>query len=45
MLDSEERDGDREFRTEFIVGELVGMAVNVDYGDEIGRRRMFELMR
>jgi condensin complex subunit 3 len=36
---------DREAEHEFIVRQLVGMAVNLDYGDEIGRRKMFELMR
>lgn len=30
---------------EFIVGELFRIAVNVDYGDEIGRRKMFSLVR
>ncbi|GAA5893397.1 hypothetical protein JCM5296_004865 [Sporobolomyces johnsonii] len=45
LLESEERRQDREEQQEFIVGELVGMAVSLDYGDEIGRRKMFELMR
>ncbi|KAG9120574.1 hypothetical protein FRC07_003879 [Ceratobasidium sp. 392] len=31
--------------TELVVGELLGLAVNLDYGDEIGRRKMFGLMR
>ncbi|BGP22271.1 condensin complex subunit 3 [Rhodotorula toruloides] len=44
-LEADERDEDKEAREEFIVGELVGIAVNLDYGDEIGRRKMFELMR
>jgi condensin complex subunit 3 len=30
---------------EFIVHELFRIAVNVDYGDEIGRRKMFALVR
>lgn len=44
-LEAEERDEDQESQQQFIVGELVGIAVNLDYGDEIGRRKMFELMR
>lgn len=27
----------------FIVGELLKLAVNLDYADEIGRRKMFQL--
>lgn len=45
LLESEERDESAELMQEFTVGELVSMAVNVDYGDEIGRRKMFELIR
>ncbi|KAG8741938.1 hypothetical protein FRC10_002249 [Ceratobasidium sp. 414] len=30
---------------ELVVGELLGLAVNLDYGDEIGRRKMYGLMR
>jgi condensin complex subunit 3 len=30
---------------EFVVGELFRIAVSVDYGDEIGRRKMFSLVR
>ena len=44
-LEAEERDEGQELQQQFIVGELVGIAVNLDYGDEIGRRKMFELMR
>ena len=44
-LEAEERDEEQELQQQFIVGELVGIAVNLDYGDEIGRRKMFELMR
>lgn len=29
----------------FIVGELLSLAVNLDYADEIGRRKMFTLAR
>jgi condensin complex subunit 3 len=45
LLEAEERDEEGELEQEFVVSELVGIAVNVDYGDEIGRRKMFELMR
>ncbi|GAA5998124.1 condensin subunit YCG1 [Rhodotorula paludigena] len=44
-LEADERNDEREANGEFIVGELVGIAVHLDYGDEIGRRKMFELMR
>lgn len=44
-LDADERDTDTERQLQFIVGELVNVAINLDYGDEIGRRKMFELMR
>ncbi|WWC72552.1 uncharacterized protein I206_106514 [Kwoniella pini CBS 10737] len=39
-------DGDQDVtdRT-FIVGELLKLAVNLDYADEIGRRKMFQLAR
>ncbi|CAE6447886.1 unnamed protein product [Rhizoctonia solani] len=30
---------------ELILGELLAFAVNLDYGDETGRRRMFQLIR
>lgn len=30
---------------EFVVGEMLRMAVKLDYGDEIGRRKMFTLIR
>lgn len=45
LLESEERREEKEAEHEFIARELVAMAVNLDYGDEIGRRKMFELMR
>ncbi|BGP19048.1 hypothetical protein JCM10213_009242 [Rhodosporidiobolus nylandii] len=44
-LESEEKDEEREREGEFVLGELVGIAVDADYADEIGRRKMFELMR
>jgi hypothetical protein len=31
--------------SELIVGELLGLAVNLDYADETGRRKMFQLIR
>ncbi|GAA6043061.1 hypothetical protein JCM8097_005142 [Rhodosporidiobolus ruineniae] len=45
VLEAEEKDEELEKDLEFVVGELVGIAVDLDYGDEIGRRKMFELMR
>lgn len=30
---------------EFVLGELLALAVNLDYSDEIGRRKMFQLIR
>ena len=30
--------------TEFIIGELLGLAVHLDYADEIGRRKVFALV-
>ena len=30
---------------EFVIGEMLQMALNLDYGDEIGRRKMFQLIR
>jgi condensin complex subunit 3 len=29
---------------EFILGEMLSIAMHLDYGDEIGRRRMFQLV-
>lgn len=50
MLDDEEdeRRAKREearLDREFIIGEMLRMAVNLDYADEIGRRKMFQLVR
>ncbi|SCV72496.1 BQ2448_4033 [Microbotryum intermedium] len=44
-LDAAERDEVAELELGFVVGELVEMAVDLDYGDEIGRRKIFESMR
>lgn len=30
---------------EFVIGEMLKLAVNLDYTDEIGRRKMFSLVR
>lgn len=30
---------------EFVVSELLKLSVNLDYADEIGRRKMFQLVR
>ncbi|KAH9837531.1 nuclear condensing complex subunit [Rhodofomes roseus] len=30
---------------EFVIGEMLRLAVNLDYADEIGRRKMFQLVR
>lgn len=40
----EEREEARMER-EFIIGEVLRLAVNLDYADEIGRRKMFQLVR
>jgi condensin complex subunit 3 len=37
----EEERADREF----VIGEMLRLAVNLDYADEIGRRKMFGLVR
>lgn len=36
---------DERIEREFVVGELLGLAVGLDYSDEIGRRKMFALVR
>ncbi|KAF8207192.1 nuclear condensing complex subunit [Mycena galopus ATCC 62051] len=36
---------DERHNNEFILGELLKLAVNLDYSDEIGRRKMFALVR
>jgi condensin complex subunit 3 len=51
LLLLEERDEDKVRREEeridreFIIGEMLKLAVNLDYADEIGRRKMFQLVR
>ncbi|KAJ6577355.1 nuclear condensing complex subunit [Mycena capillaripes] len=43
-VNQSEDDDEREDK-EFIVGEMLKLAVNLDYADEIGRRKMFALVR
>lgn len=47
MEDDEERARREEelLDGEFVIGELLRLAVNLDYADEIGRRKMFQLVR
>ena len=33
------------FDKEFVIAELLKLAVHLDYSDEIGRRKMFQLVR
>ncbi|KAJ7678541.1 nuclear condensing complex subunit [Mycena rosella] len=42
--DEDEREEARRHK-EFVVGEMLKLAVNLDYSDEIGRRKMFALVR
>lgn len=39
--ESEMEQGDKEF----VISELLKLAVNLDYADETGRRKMFALIR
>lgn len=41
----DEENEDARHNKEFIAGELLKLAVNLDYADEIGRRKMFALVR
>ena len=43
----EEQDANEEARAdqEFVICEMLRLAVNLDYADEIGRRKMFGLVR
>jgi condensin complex subunit 3 len=45
--DEDERAKKEEVRCdkEFVVGEMCVLAVRLDYSDEIGRRKMFQLVR
>ncbi|KAK2461194.1 hypothetical protein APHAL10511_006721 [Amanita phalloides] len=42
--DLTKEDDDKADR-EFIIAEMLELAINLDYSDEIGRRKMFQLMR
>ncbi|PFH49328.1 hypothetical protein AMATHDRAFT_147847 [Amanita thiersii Skay4041] len=39
------REDDETVEREYMIGEMLKLAVNLDYSDEIGRRKMFQLMR
>ncbi|PSR90834.1 hypothetical protein PHLCEN_2v4803 [Hermanssonia centrifuga] len=41
----EEEHEEERIEREFVIGEMLRMAVNLDYADEIGRRKMFQLVR
>jgi condensin complex subunit 3 len=48
VADEAVRQGEDDYERqdkEFIVGEMLKLAVNLDYADEIGRRKMFALVR
>lgn len=36
---------DERMDREFVIGEMLRLAVDLDYADEIGRRKMFQLVR
>jgi condensin complex subunit 3 len=46
-VDEEQRAKNEEARLakEFVIAEMCKLAVNLDYADEIGRRKMFQLVR
>lgn len=43
----EEQEANEDARAdqEFVISELLKLTVNLDYADEIGRRKMFSLVR
>lgn len=43
--DADEEAEEERMDREFVLGELLRLAVDLDYGDEIGRRKMFMLVR
>lgn len=43
--DAQARREEKQMDAEFIIGEMMRMAVNMDYTDEMGRRKMFSLVR
>lgn len=46
-VSEEEQEANEDARAdrEFVISELLKLAVNLDYADEIGRRKMFGLVR
>jgi condensin complex subunit 3 len=49
-LDANERDVDERLNdllldAEFLIAEMLKLAVNLDYADEVGRRKMFQLVQ
>ncbi|KAG2337723.1 hypothetical protein BDR05DRAFT_894747 [Suillus weaverae] len=43
--DPTEEEEEARIDKEFVIGEMLKVAVNLDYADEIGRRKMFQLVR
>jgi condensin complex subunit 3 len=44
-VDDQENREEARLEKEFIIAEMCKLAVNLDYADEIGRRKMFQLVR
>jgi condensin complex subunit 3 len=44
-IGADEGSEDERIDKEFVIGEMLKLAVNLDYADEIGRRKMFQLVR
>jgi condensin complex subunit 3 len=44
-IGEEEVIDEKQEETEFVIGEMLKLAVHLDYADEIGRRKMFGLVR
>lgn len=44
-IDDEDENEMRRSDKGFVIAELLKLAVNLDYSDEIGRRKMFALVR
>lgn len=43
--ETREREEEERMDQEFVLAEMLKLAVNLDYADEIGRRKMFGLVR
>ena len=43
--EARQRREDERMDGEFVIGEMLKLAVDLDYADEIGRRKMFQLVR